>query len=1384
MRFIIVLYCATTVTSIEQDLSKQEEVITVTPPPASTASTALVADVSSRQIHLRERGTTTAAPPEDTSASASAWWSSSASRPSESRGITEESHEGKSEEKEDAAAGMGEHKNQPYSPKPGSSEEVVVPWWGSERTEKKEEANAEVKTKRAEKRKKRLREGRGKKQKRDKNKKKKKKKGQKEDKPAGDQVDEAEDEDLHHEVSCLFGGTAASLAFCPSSLFEHGVKDKTPIAWWLRGKLPAAETEPGEPKIDPGALVVYEDEIKESVVYIDSRQIMASSVFPLPIEESAAFRRRRPGVHAFKFSDPLDIFSFRSGFCEISEAPTPIDLDTHCPYWDCLWKCDSYETKRVSQIWRHLADPVSDTLFGVPPSESEFSGMIGSSTSGTNSDCWTSDVEAKGFTIQRKKKPKIREQERFNLGEPYDHSIFKEKTDFASSISGSRITIASKNLKSAKNLLSTDDSTYALAPCNGRPWFVTSLSDEIKIQKIGFLSLEYFASTFRYWQILGSNTYPTEKWRLISEVETNPYVLHEIFTVNGTCSREKIGCWVKYVKVRALGYHKIDDYHYCALTRFQIFGGTVMEQLSTDVLDFYPEEDDVKDQNLKSPTVNDMIDGVETLLKGAFNDPLEEAANSMDPLNAVLNVPTPDYTDTLNSYKNVIYNATDANNRTVASSLISNATEEEGGSASSSASSSSSSSVILPDVDEASRSSGSSTSSESNCKNGGSDVKKGGSDVPWPLDNMAKWSPDEMWGAQSKWSWLLPVTADMNSTDPGMLLRLLVHEFESKGVGDGGSDWFKTVWGDEPVPVTNRSSVVPPLVRLGDHLRTLETHHLRLHNTSLKMQWLIGRQEGATHLLSTIIVPMYETLNSLVQRINNLHQNWQTQTESSFQETTTPTCTPEQYWLGSCTSGADSSFSAPCRPEQYIRGTCRVRSKPLKPPKRPREREKPYDPEAERSLEEEERRRKQGHWNEVPIIIKKDEMPWERFLLFFLLLVQLYQWLEVCKSKRDVKTIVLEMNRMQIAVLAKKKMSLSTAPNRTIKESPSSRHSGYSPASPSHGSPASSNNPHSMNLPCSSQKPQQLGPSPRGSLVRPGQTVAGPSERPSGVPVSVPLAGSTRPCDTESHVLCSTGQSSSDMVTAENALSITTNFSPFMAMAPNNPNGAGAADAYNELRSLESLDSRESRTTTVEAEHGTQEGLSSPSYRSLGSQGCPTPKNFLSPKAVSTFYSETGELAGARSVLTSGVGGLFNAGAGAGGERRIIKDGAVDELSLIRPQAGFPWDAGAVSAQNTVTGALGKQIVPELDFYRQRKGLKQGFNRHVRQKEQIDQLSTHLDDSFFNEDDDQLTQDASSVQPSPSASPQNRTLAPKHHPVPLEKLDLKCVIENRKDAHN
>ncbi|EER14487.1 hypothetical protein Pmar_PMAR024374 [Perkinsus marinus ATCC 50983] len=110
-----------------------------------------------------------------------------------------------------------------------------------------------------------------------------------------------------------------------------------------------------------------------------------------------------------------------------------------------------------------------------------------------------------------------------------------------------------------------------------KKWITFALDDDTYVEKIALDTKEYFSSTFRHLQILGSRKYPTDTWRVLGEIETDPTETQQWFDLSHTSRCAK--CYVKYIKIRVLTSHTMEGYGICTLTRLQLFGGTLLQNL-------------------------------------------------------------------------------------------------------------------------------------------------------------------------------------------------------------------------------------------------------------------------------------------------------------------------------------------------------------------------------------------------------------------------------------------------------------------------------------------------------------------------------------------------------------------------------------------------------------------------------------------------------------------------------------------------------------------------------------------------------------------------------------------------------------------------------------
>jgi hypothetical protein len=207
----------------------------------------------------------------------------------------------------------------------------------------------------------------------------------------------------------------------------------------------------------------------------------------------------------------------------------------------------------------------------------------------------------------------------FTRGMSYEGFMWKLLVDYASVASGGKLVGSTPGISNAGDVLHPDESRYAISACDlPQKKFIIKLAETIYLDKLGLVSAEFYAATYRHIQVLGSSKWPTNEWRVLGEIETNPLATAEVFDLSDSSKCAK--CFVRFIKLRVLSHHTIEGFSRCALTRVQVFGSTLLESI------------DRLSQGVDSPgagtlgaavTVSLMsaVDVVDRRLKGDFSDP-------------------------------------------------------------------------------------------------------------------------------------------------------------------------------------------------------------------------------------------------------------------------------------------------------------------------------------------------------------------------------------------------------------------------------------------------------------------------------------------------------------------------------------------------------------------------------------------------------------------------------------------------------------------------------------------------------------------------------------------------------------------------------------------
>jgi hypothetical protein len=106
-----------------------------------------------------------------------------------------------------------------------------------------------------------------------------------------------------------------------------------------------------------------------------------------------------------------------------------------------------------------------------------------------------------------------------------------------------------------------------------KKWVTLGLTEDILIDTITLANFEYYSSSPRKFQVLGSQTYPCQQWALLGEFESNDTRTEQSFEL-------KQVMWARYLKLRFLTHH--GDYHYWSLSLVRAHGQTHIDKFNLD----------------------------------------------------------------------------------------------------------------------------------------------------------------------------------------------------------------------------------------------------------------------------------------------------------------------------------------------------------------------------------------------------------------------------------------------------------------------------------------------------------------------------------------------------------------------------------------------------------------------------------------------------------------------------------------------------------------------------------------------------------------------------------------------------------------------------------
>ncbi|KAL3926378.1 MAG: hypothetical protein SGPRY_003324, partial [Prymnesium sp.] len=150
----------------------------------------------------------------------------------------------------------------------------------------------------------------------------------------------------------------------------------------------------------------------------------------------------------------------------------------------------------------------------------------------------------------------------------------KDRFNYLASDAGAKVVAKAPEMKSVRDVLTEDRDKYMTCErVVKKKWITLSLIEDILLDTIVLANFEYYSSSVRKFQVLGSQSYPCHAWALLGEFEANDTRLEQVFELARPM-------WVRYLKLRFLTHH--GSQHYWSLSLIRAHGQTRVDKFNSD----------------------------------------------------------------------------------------------------------------------------------------------------------------------------------------------------------------------------------------------------------------------------------------------------------------------------------------------------------------------------------------------------------------------------------------------------------------------------------------------------------------------------------------------------------------------------------------------------------------------------------------------------------------------------------------------------------------------------------------------------------------------------------------------------------------------------------